>query len=290
MRLICPVCDARYDIDDSVIPDGGRDVQCSSCGHTWFQKDNKKPVTRPLMQAPQSRPIDPAPKREQPVTRPLLNPHDAEEAPTPPAADATTRKALDKSIADILREEAAREQQVAASAGAFEASSETAGQSAKDRAAETRRRIAEMTKDPALTPAAVAAASTGAVPGTNVNSVPDIDEINATLRARAIAGGRDGLTEQEYEEVVYRRGFRRGFFFILLLIGAMVAAYIFADEIKENLPQTAIFMDNYVMTADQLRVWLREQAEVAQDVINDLLDRGGASEDVAPAEPEPADS
>lgn len=37
MRLICPNCDAQYEVDDQVIPDGGRDVQCSNCGHTWFQ-------------------------------------------------------------------------------------------------------------------------------------------------------------------------------------------------------------------------------------------------------------
>jgi predicted Zn finger-like uncharacterized protein len=38
MRLICPNCGAQYEVPQSVIPDTGRDVQCSSCGHTWFQK------------------------------------------------------------------------------------------------------------------------------------------------------------------------------------------------------------------------------------------------------------
>ena len=37
MRLICPNCDAQYEVDDDAIPDGGRDVQCSNCGHAWFQ-------------------------------------------------------------------------------------------------------------------------------------------------------------------------------------------------------------------------------------------------------------
>ena len=37
MRLICPNCDAQYEIDASLIPDTGRDVQCSNCGTTWFQ-------------------------------------------------------------------------------------------------------------------------------------------------------------------------------------------------------------------------------------------------------------
>ncbi|TNE68532.1 MAG: hypothetical protein EP336_04820 [Rhodobacteraceae bacterium] len=38
MRLICPNCGAQYEVDARVIPDAGRDVQCSNCGHTWFQR------------------------------------------------------------------------------------------------------------------------------------------------------------------------------------------------------------------------------------------------------------
>lgn len=38
MRLICPNCGAQYEVPESVIPETGRDVQCSSCGHTWFQR------------------------------------------------------------------------------------------------------------------------------------------------------------------------------------------------------------------------------------------------------------
>ncbi|MEE2944321.1 MAG: zinc-ribbon domain-containing protein [Pseudomonadota bacterium] len=37
MRLVCPNCDAQYEVPDDVIPPEGRDVQCSNCGSTWFQ-------------------------------------------------------------------------------------------------------------------------------------------------------------------------------------------------------------------------------------------------------------
>ncbi len=37
MRLICPNCSAQYEVDASLVPDEGRDVQCSNCGHTWFE-------------------------------------------------------------------------------------------------------------------------------------------------------------------------------------------------------------------------------------------------------------
>lgn len=38
MRLMCPNCDAEYEVDASAIPESGRDVQCSNCGHAWFQQ------------------------------------------------------------------------------------------------------------------------------------------------------------------------------------------------------------------------------------------------------------
>ncbi len=37
LRLVCPNCTAQYEVDESVIPEAGRDVQCSNCGHTWWQ-------------------------------------------------------------------------------------------------------------------------------------------------------------------------------------------------------------------------------------------------------------
>jgi predicted Zn finger-like uncharacterized protein len=37
MRLVCPNCDAKYEVPDDAIPDTGRDVQCTNCGHSWFQ-------------------------------------------------------------------------------------------------------------------------------------------------------------------------------------------------------------------------------------------------------------
>ena len=37
MRLVCPNCEAKYEVPEDAIPDVGRDVQCASCGHSWFQ-------------------------------------------------------------------------------------------------------------------------------------------------------------------------------------------------------------------------------------------------------------
>ncbi|SLN29270.1 hypothetical protein ROA7450_01252 [Roseovarius albus] len=37
MRLTCPNCGAQYEVPAEVIPEAGRDVQCSNCNDTWFQ-------------------------------------------------------------------------------------------------------------------------------------------------------------------------------------------------------------------------------------------------------------
>ncbi|CUK05763.1 family finger-like domain protein [Shimia thalassica] len=45
MRLSCPNCGAQYEVPDDVIPQAGRDVQCSNCGHTWFQGPPEEDVS-----------------------------------------------------------------------------------------------------------------------------------------------------------------------------------------------------------------------------------------------------
>jgi predicted Zn finger-like uncharacterized protein len=144
MRLVCPNCAAQYEVPESVIPDNGRDVQCSSCGHTWFQthpaqassaqatEQAKQDVWADdpddaLTQSDEDTedewegfPADPrlteaaksdktlVPDPEDQATRlPDIDEDDYEEDPAldmPPA-----RRGLDTSVADLLREEAERE-------------------------------------------------------------------------------------------------------------------------------------------------------------------------------------
>ncbi len=224
MRLICPSCDAQYDIGDDVIPEGGRDVQCSSCAHTWFQDKETAAF---------------------------------EDDDTP--LEAPERKPLDSSIADILKEEAEREKSLQQGGDAAEVDPES---SDSELAEQTRQRIAQMAKDgdQFASPAEVAAASVGAVGGTQ-RSMPSIDEINATLRARAEASDRSGMNPIEQIEAVERRGFRRSFFTIILLVFIFVAPYVFAPQLIENLPSVGPYLTGYVETIDQGRLWLNEQAQ-----------------------------
>ncbi len=38
MIITCPKCNKQFIIDNSLIADEGRDLQCGSCNHVWFYK------------------------------------------------------------------------------------------------------------------------------------------------------------------------------------------------------------------------------------------------------------
>lgn len=38
MIITCPNCNKKFQIDATLIPDEGRDLQCGSCKHFWFYK------------------------------------------------------------------------------------------------------------------------------------------------------------------------------------------------------------------------------------------------------------
>ena len=42
MIITCPNCNKKFKIDNSLIPDEGRDLQCGSCNHIWFYNIQEK--------------------------------------------------------------------------------------------------------------------------------------------------------------------------------------------------------------------------------------------------------
>ena len=45
MIITCPNCNKQFKIDDALIPDEGRDLQCGSCNNIWFfkiEEENKE--------------------------------------------------------------------------------------------------------------------------------------------------------------------------------------------------------------------------------------------------------
>ncbi|MEO1152961.1 MAG: zinc-ribbon domain-containing protein [Pseudomonadota bacterium] len=90
MRLTCPNCDAQYEIEASLIPPTGRDVQCSNCGKTWFQPPEGGLAEDPLVvEAPEPDP--------EPEVAEVAAPADPEPMPVPETADANAGGDVDLS-------------------------------------------------------------------------------------------------------------------------------------------------------------------------------------------------
>jgi len=142
MRLVCPNCGAQYEVDDRVIPENGRDVQCSNCGHTWFQRpagsqaDAEIRVEIDEVQDLPEAPIDDAPDiseavietettaapvAQEPEIAHAVEPQtdtpdieaaawqDGKTSAEAPATPQPVRRNLDENLQQVLREEAERE-------------------------------------------------------------------------------------------------------------------------------------------------------------------------------------
>ena len=55
MILTCPSCGTQYAVKDGAIPEGGRNVRCAACGHSWHQ-DPEQPSPGEAEQLPVSEP------------------------------------------------------------------------------------------------------------------------------------------------------------------------------------------------------------------------------------------
>lgn len=93
MRLTCPNCGAIYEVPDNVIPEDGRDVQCSNCAHTWFQG----PAT----------PADPAEEAPAPVEEPEEEFFEPQEQVTEPEASEDDEVSPEEMLDRLAAEEEA---------------------------------------------------------------------------------------------------------------------------------------------------------------------------------------
>ena len=255
MRLICPNCGAQYEVADDVIPQDGRDVQCSNCGHTWFEHHGASDVEDAFT----DQPLEQAQQAADEAVVPEPAPAPAPEPAPAPAAD-LQRTELDPAIADILREEAAREAQArsAEAANAIESQPDLGLDAApapvvNKQEEQSQRRIATM-RGEATSDAVVANA------GARREMLPDIEEINSSLRSEAERDAPQPALQAGTAKPK-KRDFRIGFFTVMLLLAALLAIYIFADDIRALVPALSDLLDQYVAAVDQARIWLDMQMQ-----------------------------
>jgi predicted Zn finger-like uncharacterized protein len=258
MRLICPNCDAQYEVVDDVIPTEGRDVQCSNCGQTWFQHHpDHMPETETGTDAQGNDLAEPDDTPTQ----------DEERAPSPEPQ----RRDLDPAVADILRQEAELESKArAGKADRLESqpdlglddlgpdNDESSDSETERRAREARDRMARMRgEDPAPKQVSEAAATAAAI-GSRRDLLPDIEEINSTLRSTSDrqSGTPADPSPQTDDTPVRRSGFRRGFSLMVLLAVILWALYVFAPQIAQAVPQVDPYLSAFVAQIDTARSWL----------------------------------
>ena len=248
MRLTCPNCGAQYEVPDDVIPEDGRDVQCSNCGTTWFQPH---PSAAARSEGAARRVVDVLPEEDE----------DEEDVPPPPPP---RREAPARSVtpdaADILRQEAEYEARMRREeAGGIETQPDLGLDEAADdierRARQARERMARL-KGPGAAVAAQPAVEAAPPPtGSRRDRLPDIEEINSSLRARAEPVERP--TETDPSKAAPRRsGFARGFSVALIVVVLAVLVYANAPAISEAVPQADPALNAYVVFIDGLRVQL----------------------------------
>jgi predicted Zn finger-like uncharacterized protein len=305
MRLICPNCGAQYEVDAGMIPDEGRDVQCSACGHTWFQHpegveaphaeaDAAATAAGPSAEAPPDEapaamaeeraaeeeasayaagsevggdadwPEEPeADKAEAAPPADEIHDEGTAEGEPPPAGAAEERtpdehietvaaaaaataaarpsERLDEDSLRVLREEAEREATArrAEQAQALETQPELGLSEAGERSAKSFQ-ADEDEEDAAL-------------PGSRGDMLPDIDQINSTLRPASEHAEAMEVADPMMVEAQHRSGFRWGFTLMIVVAALLVIAYVFAPQIAQQSPAVEPAVASYVDMVNGLR-------------------------------------
>ena len=58
MIISCDQCQKKFEIDSNLIPKGGRLLECGSCNHKWFYKQDIKDKTEEIIIEPQLKNIE----------------------------------------------------------------------------------------------------------------------------------------------------------------------------------------------------------------------------------------
>lgn len=309
MRLICPNCSAQYEIDVTLVPDEGRDVQCSNCGHTWFElPPPPEEFAAPSEEASEqveatedgsSQDAEPeSGDTEDTTTESDAQDDTDDDAGTSPSHAALAmaaaaedgaeedeifdetpasaslpqqRRPADAAALDILKEEAERElsQRRAAPSEPMETQTDMGLDEIRKRKTPSRAlraRMAHLNEDgdassdqddewPMSERQKLASqAEVISQPdqdGPRRDLLPDIDEINSTLKStrQRSDAGPDADTQG-------KSGFRTGFLGMTILAIVLIIAYAQAPAIARAVPGSESALIPYVDGANSVRDWI----------------------------------
>lgn len=285
-------------------------MQCSNCGHTWFQRhpDDDPELAEDLDEAlpdpewePEPEPLEeeerPPLRRSRPevvVSNPPKSARPPEDVPPPPPPPQQSQaRSLDPSVAEVLRQEAELERSRRQAEGLESQPDLGLGEPDEDeqarRSREARARMAQMRgqdlddEDDIGDEMAVAAAGAAAAAGSRRDLLPDVEEINQTLRSSA-EPRREKAPRADLDETLERPvrkksgGFGRGFMLILLLAAVAVGVYLYAPQISEAVPAAAPILETYIAQVDAGRVWLDGQVTALLETLDSMSSESGGTE------------
>ena len=290
MRITCPNCAAQYEVDDALIPEGGRDVQCSNCGKGWFQPGREEPAAdraqtdkasdadepevalRDAAEDAPEAPVEAAepeddigrtePSSDEPVPHHDAVHADGEPAAQEPAAQEPAEPFEDDDIDDAPPPPPPPPPPGAAPRGTDESILSVLREEAEREIAQRRQDATPLESQPDLgLPETSSRSAADAQPETaevgmagRRDLLPDIDAINSSLRSDA-----DRPAVQDDDDAVVedrRRGFRLGFGIMLLIAGALIALYLGAEPLARAVPALEPVLVAYVDLANSLRTWI----------------------------------
>ena len=242
MRLICLNCSAQYEVADDVIPQSGRDVQCSNCDHTWFESGDMPDIKDEFLNVSNDLPSG----KIQEDTAPEVN-----VSASRTEQEKLQRQELDPAVADILRAEAAHE------AGARRRETEAIIKSQPDLGLNTARTVSDQRTQEIQRRMDLLkrteVAGTKAAAASRRELLPDIEEINSSLRSEAER--EESYATMKITRNKSRHSFGIGFFGVLFSFTMLITIYTFAHQISASVPAIAQTLDSYVITVDSIRLW-----------------------------------
>jgi len=249
IEIVCPSCQARYQLPDDSIGAEGRKVSCSSCSHKWrAHADGAEPA--PAQPSPEPAPepaAGPESVAESAAMAAVAAPGNDTAAPSgvPPAAtgDREDQMAAIRQMLSDLKESA-------------DAAPEAEPEARPEPVAATptmRRRDEDEEIDPLK------------------SRIDGVDKLGRTIKGEAAKTGYDAaklrrLHEKRAKKLQRSRerrkksgAFLTGFTLVAMVTGTMVGLYVLHPQIIASSPRMEPALTEYVVTVDRYRTELNEK-------------------------------